>query len=85
MLAYDEQHGTDAANSLEAFLRCRRSWQRTAAALNAHKQTVMYRMRRVEQITGRVLAQTSDLADLWLALQAGELLDGSGDLDSLEE
>ncbi|WP_432168625.1 PucR family transcriptional regulator [Streptomyces sp. bgisy031] len=85
LLAYDQQHGTDLVNSLEAFLRCRRSWQRAAAALNVHKQTVMYRMQRVEQITGRVLAETSDLADLWLALQARELLDGSGHTLSAQE
>ncbi|MFG2924907.1 hypothetical protein ACGFYA_25810 [Streptomyces sp. NPDC048305] len=36
-------------------------------------------------ITGRVLAETSDLADLRSALRAGELLDGSGDMDSMKE
>ncbi|MGW3263987.1 PucR family transcriptional regulator [Streptomyces sp. NPDC001056] len=76
LLAYDERHGTELVASLEAFLHCRRSWQRTAAALSVHKQTVMYRMQRVEQITGRTLAETADLAELWLALQARELLDG---------
>ncbi|WP_030989064.1 PucR family transcriptional regulator [Streptomyces sp. NRRL S-1813] len=76
LLAYDAAHRTDLVGSLDVFLHCRRSWQRTAAALNVHKQTVMYRMQRVEQLTGRTLATTGDLAELWLALQAGELLGG---------
>ncbi|MCL7497153.1 PucR family transcriptional regulator ligand-binding domain-containing protein [Streptomyces sp. MCA2] len=76
LLAYDAAHRTDLVGSLDAFLHCRRSWQRTAAALNVHKQTVMYRMQRVEQLTGRTLATTGDLAELWIALQARELLGG---------
>ncbi|MFG2427229.1 hypothetical protein [Streptomyces sp. NPDC048590] len=37
------------------------------------------------RLTGRVLAETSDLADLWPGLGPRELLDGSGDLDPVEE
>jgi purine catabolism regulator len=42
-----------------------------------HRQTVFYRMERVEQITGRTLAETADIAELWLALSAHEVLTGS--------
>lgn len=77
LLAYDASHGTELTSSLEAFMRHRRSWQQTAAALNVHKQTVMYRMQRVEQLTGRTLAETADIADLWLAFQARALLSGA--------
>ncbi|MEU9356689.1 hypothetical protein AB0D35_01015 [Streptomyces sp. NPDC048301] len=37
------------------------------------------------RLTGRVLAETSDLADLWPGLRPRELLDSSGDLDPMEE
>jgi len=74
LLEYDQEHGTDLVASLDAFLRCRRSWSRSAADLHVHRQTVVYRMRRVAQLTGRNLAETSDLAELWLALSARELL-----------
>ncbi|MCQ4206456.1 PucR family transcriptional regulator ligand-binding domain-containing protein [Streptomyces longispororuber] len=76
LLAYDADHGTELTASLHAFLRHRRSWQRTAAALNVHKQTVMYRMQRVEQLTARTIAETGDLTDLWIAFQAQALLSG---------
>jgi purine catabolism regulator len=77
LLRYDREHGSDLVGSLSAFLAHRRSWQRTARALGVHKQTVFYRMRRVEQITGRDLAETGDLAELWVALRAMTLLTGA--------
>ena len=79
LLEYDRAHGSDLVGSLATFLSCQRSWQRTGRALGVHKQTVLYRMRRVEQLTGRVLAETADLAELWVALQARALLTGRRD------
>lgn len=75
LVNYDAQHGTELATSLRTFLRCRRSWSQTAAALHLHRQTVIYRMRRVSELTGRDLTETGDLAELWLAVTAQELLD----------
>ena len=69
---YDETHGTSLLASLEAFLAANRSWQRAAADLVVHKQTLVYRMRRVEELTGRHLDRTEDVAELWLALRARE-------------
>jgi purine catabolism regulator len=74
LIAYDEAHQTDLLRTVEAFLSCRRSWQRTATELHLHKQTVVYRIRRVEELTGRSLSETADIAELWLALRAYELL-----------
>jgi len=76
LLDYDREHGSDLVGSLSVFLSSRRSWQRAGRALGVHKQTVFYRMRRVEQLTGRNLAETGDLAELWVALQARALLTG---------
>jgi PucR family transcriptional regulator, purine catabolism regulatory protein len=39
-----------------------------------HRQTVLDRIRRVEDITGLDVNETSDIAELWLALQARALL-----------
>jgi purine catabolism regulator len=74
ILDYDKAHGTDLLESLEVFLNSQRSWQRCAEALHVHRQTVIYRMRRVEQLTSRTLADTADLAILWLALAAFDVL-----------
>lgn len=77
LLEHDRANGADLLHSLAVFLACRRSWQATARRLNVHRQTVIYRMQRVSQLTGRTLSETADIAELWLALSALELLTGT--------
>ena len=72
LLRYDAAHSSDLVRSLRVFLELNRSWKDAATALHVHKQTLVYRMRRVEELTGRRLADTGALADLWLALRAAE-------------
>ena len=58
--------------TLSSFLEHDRSWQRTAKALHVHRQTVLYRIRKVETLTGLSVSRTMDLATLWVALRALE-------------
>ncbi|MFD9125870.1 helix-turn-helix domain-containing protein [Kitasatospora sp. NPDC059571] len=44
------------------------SWARTAEALHIHVNTVHYRIRRIEELTGRSLARLEDRVDLRAAL-----------------
>ncbi len=74
LIEYDTANGTDLVRSLSAFFAVQRSWQRCADFLHVHRQTVIYRMRRVEEITGRTLSETEDISILWLALRAYEIL-----------
>src|SRR5260370_1014872 len=53
-----------------------RAWQRAAAELHIRKQTLGYRIRRIEQITGRGLTRTEHIAEWWIALRAQDLLAG---------
>ena len=76
LIAYDEAHGTELVRSLDVFLEHNRSWQRSAEALFVHKQTLVYRMHRVEELTGRDLHTTGDVVQLWLALRALEFARG---------
>lgn len=73
LLEYDASNDTQLVTSLKAFLSHQRSWQRAAESLHVHRQTLVYRMRRVEELTGRQLGETNDVAELWLALRAAEL------------
>jgi PucR family transcriptional regulator, purine catabolism regulatory protein len=73
LLAYDEEHATELVRSLIVFLEENRSWQRSAKRLHVHKQTLVYRMGRVEQLTNRSLRNTADVVQLWLALEALQL------------
>jgi PucR family transcriptional regulator, purine catabolism regulatory protein len=70
VLDYDDEHGTDLAHSLGVFLRCNRSWQQASAELFVHKQTLVYRMRRVEELVGLKLTETATIAELWPAIRA---------------
>jgi purine catabolism regulator len=70
LLDYDTTHNSQLAASLWAFLSHDRSWKKASAELHVHKQTLVYRIRRVEELTGRSLARTEDVAALWFALRA---------------
>lgn len=70
---YEQDNGPPLLHSLRVFLAENRSWQTAAKQLHIHKTTLIYRMRRIESMTGRSLDRTEDVAILWLALQAAEI------------
>jgi PucR family transcriptional regulator, purine catabolism regulatory protein len=74
LLAYDSGHGTSYVATVRAFVRADGSWQHAAAAIHVHKQTLGYRLRKVEELTGRGFARTAHMAEWWFALQAFDLL-----------
>jgi len=71
---YDEKHGGELIGSLRAFLDQNARWEAAAADLFVHRHTLRYRMRKVEELTGRDLDTSRDRMEFWLALQARELL-----------
>ena len=76
---YDrEQHG-DLLGSLQAFLQHNARWEAAAAALYVHRHTLRYRIRKVEELTGRDLGNSFDRMEFWLALRARDLLDAPSD------
>ena len=76
LIDHDTGHGTAYVDTLRAVLRHNRSWQLAAAELHIHKQTLGYRIRKIEQLTGRGLTSTEHLAEWWFALRAHDLLTG---------
>jgi DNA-binding PucR family transcriptional regulator len=54
--------------------------QQTAAALNVHRQTVYYRVQRIEQVTGLDLARGDDRLVLHLGLTLAPVLATDGHL-----
>jgi purine catabolism regulator len=72
--AYDvDQHG-ELLRSLQAFLQHNARWETAAAELHVHRHTLRYRMRKVEELTGRDLSGSFDRMEFWLALRARDLL-----------
>jgi purine catabolism regulator len=70
---YDRDHGGELQVSLQAFLEHNARWETAAAQLFVHRHTLRYRMRKVEELTGRDLSSSFDRMEFWLALRAREL------------
>jgi PucR family transcriptional regulator, purine catabolism regulatory protein len=77
LIRHDAQHGTDYVATLRVFLQADRSWRDAAAELHVHRQTLGYRLRKIEQLTGRGISRTDHIAQWWLALRARDLLAGA--------
>jgi PucR family transcriptional regulator, purine catabolism regulatory protein len=70
VIDYDDAHGGDLLPTIRIWLEHDRQTDKAAQALHIHPNTLLYRVRRFEQITGRSLASTEALAETWLALRA---------------
>jgi PucR family transcriptional regulator, purine catabolism regulatory protein len=70
---YDRDHGGELITSLQAFLEHNARWESAAAELYVHRHTLRYRMRKVEELTGRDLSSSFDRMEFWLALRTRDL------------
>ncbi len=70
---YDREHNGELLSSLEAFLEHNARWETAAAQLFVHRHTLRYRMRKVEELSGRDLSSSFDRMEFWLALRARDL------------
>jgi DNA-binding PucR family transcriptional regulator len=66
--AYDDRHRAELLPTLREFLACSGSWNACAAKMFVHVNTVRYRIRRIEELTGRDLSRLDDQVDFFLAL-----------------
>ncbi|WP_043734665.1 helix-turn-helix domain-containing protein [Streptomyces zinciresistens] len=63
-------------DTLTAWFACDGSAQRAGEQLYCHRNTVLNRLRRCEQLTGRSLARPADVVEIGLALTARRVLRG---------
>jgi len=70
VIGYDQAHGGLLLPSVRTWLEHDRRTAEAAAALHVHPNTLAYRVRRFEELSGRSLHATTDLAEVWLALHA---------------
>ena len=68
IIDYDAAHHSDLVETLDAFLSMDRNWSATAKRLVIHRQTLGYRLRKIESLTGRSMKSSADIADFWMAL-----------------
>jgi purine catabolism regulator len=67
------EYGDELVRSLDAFIEHNGHWEKAANALYCHRHTLRYRIRRVEQLTGRDFSSARDRIEFWLALRGREL------------
>jgi len=66
-------YGDELVRSLDVFIEHNGHWEKAAAALFCHRHTLRYRIRRIEQLTGRNFSNARDRIEFWLALRGREL------------
>jgi purine catabolism regulator len=72
--ASEGHYGGELMRSLEAFIEENGQWERAARRLYCHRHTLRYRIKRVEELTGRDLHSARDRIEFWLALRGRELV-----------
>jgi purine catabolism regulator len=66
-------YGDELVRSLDVFIEHNGHWEKAAGALYCHRHTLRYRIRRIEQLTGRDFSNARDRIEFWLALRGREL------------
>jgi purine catabolism regulator len=66
-------YGDELLRSLDVFIEHNGHWEKAANSLYCHRHTLRYRIRRVEQLTGRDFSNARDRIEFWLALRGREL------------
>jgi DNA-binding PucR family transcriptional regulator len=73
LLRYDGEKNTELVPTLDAFLRANNATE-VAARLNLHRNTLLYRLRRIREITNLDLDDPETRLALHLALRIGDAL-----------
>lgn len=74
LLAYDREHSTTLVATLEAYIACNGNTTVTASVLNLHRNSLSYRLRRIESQTGLGLADAENRLLFTLALRLRTLM-----------
>lgn len=75
---YDEAHNSELVHTLDQFLRGRQSARATAECLHIHPSTLKYRLRRIQELSGRDLHDPDARFNLDLACRIQSTLEAQG-------
>ncbi|UNB54460.1 PucR family transcriptional regulator [Mycolicibacterium sp. YH-1] len=70
LIDYDRDNQSHLIETLEAYLTLDRSWSDTSSRLLIHRQTLAYRLKKIEFLTGRTTRSSVDITAFWNALGA---------------
>lgn len=72
ILQYDRENGTGYFDTIRTYLDCSYHIQKTAEAMHTHKNTLLYRITRIQELFGVDLRSNRDIYELNLGLSALE-------------
>jgi len=73
VVEHDERHGSELVPTLKAFFANHGNLSKTAESLYLHRNTVSYRLQRIEELTGLQLDDEDDRFQLQLALKLRDI------------
>jgi sugar diacid utilization regulator len=73
LVEYDLRHASDLVATLQTYVETRFNLTKSGALLFVHPNTVVYRLRRIHELTGRDPHDVDDLLVLWLGLKTLDL------------
>jgi purine catabolism regulator len=74
LVRYDEEHSTDLVETLSTFLDMQGNLSQTARVLHLHRNGLLYRLSRIEQIAGCELSSSAQRLSMQLAILARPLV-----------
>jgi len=73
LVQYDAQRSMDLIDTFSAYNQCNGNVSQTARVLNLHRQSLLYRLRKIESLTGLSFVNPDDLFLLDLSIKAWKM------------
>jgi sugar diacid utilization regulator len=78
LLDYDTEHHAELVTTMSVYLDCGGNYDGTSHALNIHRSTLRYRLRRIREISNHDLTDVNTRLNLHLAARTWTILQGTG-------
>jgi len=75
LVDYDEANNSDLIRTLRTYYDCDQNQRRAAATLCIHKNSLIYRLKKIESILGKQLSDSHTAFELQLCLQLKHIID----------
>jgi len=78
LIEYDRKHGGELLQTLEAFFACNGNHVRTAQMLHLHRNTLLYRLDKIQGLLGADLADPETRLSIQMALKISQMSPHAG-------
>lgn len=74
IIEYEQSNALPLLKTLAIFLKCDGNWKVTSSKLDIHRQTLVYRLKLVEDLTGIKPTSSLGITRFWIALEAAKTI-----------